>query len=119
MFSSSNTRLIIIAAIYVLHITLFDGLMDGGYSLPGSFFRSVSSHQHSQSNFPHDSSYRLLNKYDKTKEAKASLPDCLGFVAGTFAVLNEEVTEQLQFVAFPHLNISTFKLYRLFRVFLI
>jgi len=112
--------LVALALIYVLHVAFFDDLMAQGGGVHGkcnSFFTS-SQQQSPDNNPPGESSYRLLTKHEQSKQ-EIGVPAAFDFVSVTFTGFIAEQIKQLQFGAPAHLNVSTFKLYRLFRVFLI
>jgi hypothetical protein len=121
MFSSANIRIIAIAAIYVLHITFFDALMSNG-GQQGTFtsFTSLPAAHNSQSKSSGESSYRLLTKHVEAKQLHVSLPDFSSFISGlTSYAAQQPCTIQGQCSSFLHLNGNVFRLYSLFRVFLI
>jgi hypothetical protein len=108
------------AAIYLLHITFFDALMSNGYKSEGPSLASFPVQEHSHSNLPEENSYRLLVKHEQAKQVHISLPDFAGFLSGVSALsVIQHCTQPLQFSASAHLNENVFRLYRLFRVFLI
>lgn len=120
MFQSSNIKLIALAAIYVLHVTFFDALMGGEFKERGTpSFSALAHPSSSKNNTGEESSYRLLTKHEQSKQALVSLPNAVNFVSATFAGFIEQHIIQPQFGAFAHLSADAFKLYRLYRVFLI
>ncbi len=120
MFQASNIKLIALAAIYVLHVTFFDALMGSQVNDWGTSSFSASTHQSSPKNNPsEESSYRLLTKHEQSKQALVSLPDAVDFVSVTFSCFIGQHIILPQFGAFAHLSAGSFKLYRLYRVFLI
>jgi hypothetical protein len=59
------------------------------------------------------------NNIKLIEQALVSLPSAVDFVLAAFTGFIAQQVQQPQFGAFAHLNACTFKLYRLFRVFLI
>jgi hypothetical protein len=120
MFQLSNLKLITLAAIYVLHISFFDTLMGGGFKdLNVCSLSATAQQSQSKSSSTTESSYRLLTKHEQSKQAVISLPDFQDFLSATFTTPIEEHIQQPLSGAFAHVNESSFKLYRLYRVFLI
>jgi hypothetical protein len=119
MFLGSKIKIMIMAAIYVLHITFFDILMSDNFRDTNNCSITSASHQRPQNKFPAESSYRLLVKHDQAKQILVNIPDAIDFVSGTFSGLLHVSDKQPLFGALAQLNANTFKLYRLYRVFLI
>ena len=120
MFQISNLKLIALAAIYMLHISFFDALMDGGVKdLNVCSLSDTSQQSQSKNSSNTESSYRLLTKHEQSKQAVISLPDYVDLVSTSFAASVREHIQQPLSGAFAHVNASSFKLHRLYRVFLI
>jgi len=119
MFQFSNIKVIALAAIYLLHVAFFDALMDNGCRDFVKPAFAVGTHPTSSKNSSSaESSYRLLTKHEQSKQALVSLPDAVDFVSIVFRPFIEQQIIP-QFGAFAHLSDGSFRLYRLFRVFLI
>jgi hypothetical protein len=81
---------------------------------------TTAAHQSSSNNLPsEESSYRLLTKHEQAKQAVVSLPDAIDVVSVAYAGFIKTDNKLPQFGALAQLNAGAFKLYRLFRVFLI
>ncbi len=120
MAFSAKIKLVALAVIYVLHVTFFDALMANGVHDLHACSISFDSHQSSsKSNSTGESSYRLLTKHEQAKQIGVNIPDALDFVSVAFTCFIDEQNNKPQFGAFAQLNAATFKLYRLYRVFLI
>jgi hypothetical protein len=119
MLQTSKIKLLALALIYVLHVAFFDDVMAQGNGGHGRYTFTSSQEQSSQKKLPAESSYRLLTKHEQSKQTLVSLPDAVDFVSTTFTGFIAERVKQPLFGAFARLNVSTFKLYRLFRVFLV
>ena len=112
--------MIALAVIYMLHVTFFDALMGSGAKDFNTCSLTTSTHQSSSKNIPAgESSYRLLTKHEQAKQIIVSIPNALDFVSVAFTGFNEEQNVQPQFGAFAQVSAPAFKLYRIFRVFLI
>ena len=121
MAFSAKIKLVSLAVIYLLHVAFFDALM-GAKPNTGvvSFSVSSSSNQSSsKNNSTEESSYRLLTKHEQAKQALVNLPHAFDFVSDALTGFVKEQNNQSHFGALARLNDSAFKLYRLFRVFLI
>ena len=119
MLQTSKIKLIALALIYVLHVAFFDDVMAQGSRGHGGYTFTSSQQQPAQKRLPAESSYRLLTKHEQSKQALVSLPDAVDFVSTTFKGFIAKRVKQPLFGAFAQLDVSAFKLYRLFRVFLI
>ena len=120
MAFSAKIKLVALAVIYVLHVTFFDALMANGVNDLHTSSVSANSHQpSSKNNSTTESSYRLLTKHEQAKQISVTVPDALDFVSVALAGLIEQQNKKTQFGAFADLNETSFKLYRLYRVFLI
>jgi len=120
IFQTSKIKLFALVAVYVLHVAFFDGLMarDSYASLNTTL--SSCSHQSSSKNIPLEgSSYRLLIKHEQSKKAMVDVPQAFSFVSLAFSGFVEEPILPPHFDVIAHLSVNTFRLYRLFRVFLI
>lgn len=120
MASSSKIKLVALAVIYILHVAFFDALMAHGTSATTSCMKFAASHaSSSQSNPPGESAYRLLLKHEQAKQVLISFPKAVDIVSGVFNALVTGLDKPLPFCAAAQINVASFKLYRLFRVFLI
>ena len=120
MASSSKIKLVALAVVYILHIAFFDALMaHSNFAADNCLKFDVPHSSSSQNNPPAESAYRLLLKHEQAKQVLVSFPDATDLVSGVFKTFIIGLNKPLQFGFSAQLNVTTFRLYRLYRVFLI
>lgn len=111
------------AAIYMLHITFFDVLMSCGCAHHTGSYSVTLSHSspqtHHGSDIPGECAYRLLTKHEQSKQVQTGLPEVLVFTDSSLSSIAENISLPVQLYTFPLLGDGTYKLYRIFRSFLI
>jgi hypothetical protein len=103
----------------VLYVAFFDALMARDITTGQLSF--ISHHQlPTQNSLPAGGApYRLFTKHEQSKQALVSLPHAVNFVTDTFTGFSGTDIEPPLFSAYAHIGACTFRLYRLYGVFLI
>lgn len=113
-----RVNLILLAVIYILQIS-FSNAMANDDALRHHSAQGICYHNHSK-NIPHSElSYRLLSKHDRLREIQTNLPNSLGIAPSSFNFFIERHFQYSSLNELRPLSVPAFRLYLLFRVFLI
>jgi hypothetical protein len=119
MSTQLNFKVLLMTAIYLLHVSCFDKLMARGSSHNPKFSLWAATHKMSKKKSPLKHSYRLLAKHSKELEADVRIPAIDNNTSDGLVSAIPEPLQLLTQVSSVHPDAVVSDLYQLYKVLLI